>query len=104
MVALAIEDMALELGYTVVGLVSRMDTAFDLARKLDVDLAILDVCVDGKKTFPIADILQRREIPILFSTGYGRTAFPKEYLQSRILNKPYNQDALQHALAQLFMT
>jgi hypothetical protein len=38
---------------------------------LACDIAILDVNLNGQKTFPIAEALSRRGMPFVFATGYG---------------------------------
>ena len=38
---------------------------------------MLDVHLNGKTVFPFAAELEARDIPFLFATAYGRTAFRK---------------------------
>jgi CheY-like chemotaxis protein len=70
-IALLIEDMLTDLGHEVVGLAMRLPQAMELAATAIVDLAILDVNLDGRMSFPVADLLSARGVPFVFATGYG---------------------------------
>ena len=71
MVALLLEDMIADLGHRVVGPVGRLGKALDVANREAIDVAILDVNVDGKEVYPVAEALAARHIPFAFVTGYG---------------------------------
>src|SRR5262249_22272425 len=51
--------------------VTTVDDALAAAASADVDAAVLDVNLHGRKSFPAAEALARRRIPIVFSTGYA---------------------------------
>ena len=78
-IALLIEEMLEEFGCEVVASVARLAAACEIAGSVQVDLAILDVNLAGERVFPVADILRERQIPFLFSTGYGAIGLPAEY-------------------------
>ena len=73
-----LEDMLGELGCEVAAISTHLEQALQLARTLDIDLAILDINLRGTQSFPVADVLGVRSVPFLFATGYG----------ARILNRP----------------
>jgi CheY-like chemotaxis protein len=100
-IALMIEDMLLELGHQVVDLAMRLPQAADLASKADFDAAILDVNLDGRKSFPVADILAERGIPFAFATGYGATGIEPAYAGRPVITKPFLLDDLKAALEAL---
>ena len=88
-IAFMIEDMLADLGHEVVELAMRLSDALDAAERLDFDLAILDVNLDGHRSFPVADILIGRSIPFAFATGYGKLGFDEAYRDRPILAKPF---------------
>ncbi|WP_204127994.1 response regulator [Pseudomonas ogarae] len=98
-VALLIEEMLEEFGCEVVASVARLAAACEVAGSAQVDLAILDVNLAGERVFPVAEILQGRKIPFLFSTGYGASGLPAEYAGCPVLHKPFSQSELQQKIA-----
>jgi CheY-like chemotaxis protein len=99
LVALLLEDMLAELGHSVVGPVARFEKALEMARGEAIDLAILDVNINGKEAYPIAEALAARGIPFVFSTGYGK--LPAQYCDRPMLHKPFQQDDLQKLFAEV---
>ncbi|MBM2712751.1 response regulator [Mesorhizobium caraganae] len=94
-----IEDMLGELGGEVVESVAELAAACEAASRLDIDVAMLDVNLAGQLVFPAAAILQRRQIPVIFSTGYAPTSLPAEFSGNQVLNKPFALADLQKKLA-----
>jgi CheY-like chemotaxis protein len=78
-VALLLEEMLMELGHTVVGPVARLDIAVEMAQGEAFDVAILDVNLEGKEAFPVADAIGARGIPYVFATGYGNHGLRAPY-------------------------
>ncbi len=101
LVAMAVEDMLLELGHEVAGLASRLGPALALARESRFDAAMLDVNLAGEPSFPVADILIERSIPFLFATGYGRPGIDERYRGHPMHQKPFRPADLGAALAAL---
>ena len=98
LVAMNIEDMLLDLGHEVAGLASRLEPALSLAREAAFDLAVLDVNLAGKASFPVAAALAKRGIPFLFATGYGAQGITEEFRQAPVLQKPFRARELDAAL------
>lgn len=97
-IALMIEDMLAELGCEVAASVAQLQKATQVASTAIVDFAILDVNIGGKPIFPVAQILQKREIPIVFSTGYGAEGLPTEFSENPLITKPFTIEALHSAI------
>jgi CheY-like chemotaxis protein len=97
-VALMIEDMLERLGCEVVGSAARLHQAFELARTVRPQLAMLDVNVAGELVFPLASDLHANGVPIVFSTGYGASGIPPEFSRPVVLAKPFTADELRLAL------
>ncbi len=101
-IALSIEDMLVELGYDVIDLAMRLPQGLALARSAEFDLAILDVNLDGRMSFPIADILNDRGVPYLFITGYGSAGIDPAYQRNRvIIKKPFDLADLRSGINRL---
>ena len=73
LIIMMVEDALADLGCEVAGVASRFDDAVAKARKLAFDVAILDVNLNGLRTFPIAEIIQDRGIPFVFATVTAQT-------------------------------
>jgi CheY-like chemotaxis protein len=97
-IAMMIEDMLIDLGHEVVDLAMRLPQALDSAARVLVDFAILDVNLDGEKSFPVADLLTSRNIPYVFATGYGRAGVDERYHTAPILSKPFTARDLETAM------
>jgi two-component SAPR family response regulator len=100
LVALDIENMLEEMGCTVVASVPRLVKALDLAARLDLDLAVLDINLAGEVVYPLAFRLAERGIPFVFSTGYSTADLPIELRDRPILRKPVMPANLKRAVAQ----
>jgi len=100
MIAMLIEDMLCDLGHQVAALAMRLPQATEAARTIDADLAILDINLDGRKSFPVAQILRDRAIPVLFASGYGDKGLEAPFEQAKVLKKPFELRDLKSAIDQ----
>ena len=100
LVALLLEDMLAELGHIVVGPVARLSKAMEMAQREALDIAILDVNINGQDTYSVAEALAERGIPFVFATGYDRKRLRAPYCKAPVLQKPFLQRDLQKALAE----
>jgi len=99
MVALLLEGMRTELGHEVVGPVARLDKALEIAQQQKLDVALLDVNLNGKEIYPVAEALAPREIPFVFITGYGKNVVRAPYRDRPTLQKPLRRDDLRELFA-----
>lgn len=99
LVALHLEDLLTELGHRVVGSARRFNEALELARRSEIDFAVLDINLAGTQSFPIADVLRQRGIPFVFATGYGAEGLADRYRAETALPKPYDTAELAQAIA-----
>jgi CheY-like chemotaxis protein len=100
MIAMLIEDMLDEFGCQLVGPATNVPRALDLIGKEQVEVAVLDLNLDGQDTYAIADALQQKGVPFIFATGYGSAGLRKEYGNRPVLQKPFQIKDLETALAQ----
>lgn len=97
-IAMLVEDMLIDLGAVVIGPAGRLAQGKALAESEEVDLAILDVNVAGESVYPIVDVLARRGIRFIFSTGYGAGGIDPTWRERPVLQKPFSQAELEAAL------
>lgn len=101
-VLMLLEDMLSGMGHEVVASASNIEGASKLAREADVDLAILDVNLNGHPTYPLAETLTSRGIPFIFATGYGNSALKSEWRSAKILQKPFTESDLEKVIGTAF--
>jgi len=101
LIAMLVEDGLETLGYEVVGPVGTVDAALRIVEQTPFDLALLDINLGGKQSFPIAEALESRGIPYVFLTGYDRSSLPLAFQHRFGLQKPFRMSALQQALEKL---
>jgi CheY-like chemotaxis protein len=98
MIRMLLDGMLTDLGHTVAGEAGRIDEALALAGKAEFDIAILDVNLNGQPITPVVEVLIKRGLPFVFATGYGQRGVPEPYRTSPTLQKPFQTEALAHAL------
>ena len=99
MIAMLIEDMLEEFGCELVGPATNVPRALELIGREKVDVAVLDLNLDGKDTYAIADALRQKNVLFIFATGYGSTGMRPEYGDRPVLQKPFQAKDLEIAFA-----
>ena len=89
MVSLLIEDTLADEQCVVVGPFDTVQSALSAVRTQQIDAAILDVNLAGVRVYPVAEILDARNIPFLLLSGYGQGAGPQDRPYWRACNKPF---------------
>lgn len=97
-ILLLLEDMLASLGCHVVATASTLQAAIQTAAECEVDVAVLDINLAEQRVFPAAQLLRARNIPIVFCTGYGQSGIDPEWHACQVLEKPYLEDQLAHAI------
>lgn len=88
-------------GAEVIGPAALVSNALSLMEAHDrLDGAVMEVGLDGKFTYAVADALRRKQIPFVFITGYDAWAVSKAYADAPRFEKPVNTDDLATSLAQ----
>jgi CheY-like chemotaxis protein len=98
MIRMMVTDMLADLGHTVAAEAGELDEALRLAETIEFDIAILDVNVNGRTIEPVAEAVERRKRPVVFSTGYSVDALPEQFRSRPALQKPFRIDTLQNAI------
>ena len=98
LVLLNVEDILADLGCTSVTAAATVDQALDLIDANVFDAAMVDVNLDGRKSYPVADALAARGVPFVFATGYDETTIPARYAAVTRCEKPVDPQAIAKAL------
>lgn len=96
-VARMLDDLLSDRGVHVVGPAGTLASALALADSESFDCALLDVNLNGERSLPVAQVLQRRGIPYVLATGYI-AAECNDYPAALVLQKPYLPAQLMSAL------
>ena len=98
LVAMLLEDMLDEFGHEVAGVAGRLNDALEKARSLDFSCAVLDINLNGQRTYPIAEVLRARGIPFLFVSGYGAAGLEPGWEDAIVVQKPFQPQELLQAI------
>jgi CheY-like chemotaxis protein len=99
LVSILIEEALANLGFEVAAVADSLEEALAHAEAGNFDCAILDVHVQGKDVFPVAEALEARGLPFVFATGDGQSGVPDKYRGRPVLQKPFMVPELERALA-----
>ena len=88
-------------GWFVVGPAYDMDQAIDLAKREQIDVAVLDLNIRGEKSFAAMQVLRERNIPFVITSGYADWSMPEEWRDRPRLQKPYKLGQLVGTVAEL---
>ena len=99
MISMLLEDMVLDCGAEIVGPVAKFDDALELAHKAGFEVAVLDLNLNGTLSYPIAEVIRERGIPVIFATGYGADGLLDRFSDCPTLQKPFSQQDFAQAVA-----
>jgi PAS domain S-box-containing protein len=88
-------------GARVSGPVGTEKEAMELIERGHFDAALLDANLHGRSVDVIAATLNRRNVPFLFVTGYGKEGLPDAFKQTVTLPKPFSDRELIDAVVKL---
>jgi CheY-like chemotaxis protein len=87
------------LGAEIVGPAPTLEQALEFVRGTGgIDGAILDVNVQGKMVYPLAQELKDRGVPFVFATGYSDGAIPDRYADVPTFSKPVHAENVARGL------
>lgn len=98
LIGMLIEDMLGDIGCKCVDVAPSVEAALEALKSAAPDFAMLDINLNGKRSFPVADVLLTRKIPFVFLSGYGSRGLDEAYAGARILQKPFQLGDLETAL------
>jgi ActR/RegA family two-component response regulator len=102
MLAMDLARSLQERGAVVIGPVGTVTEAMTLAcREPTLAAAVLDINLGNERVFPVADVLDRRAIPFVFTTGYEGLVIPDRHQAVKRLEKPIDTEALVRYLSEI---
>jgi CheY-like chemotaxis protein len=100
------EDLRLgleKLGVEVMGPVATVAQALTLLQSgVSLDGAVLDVNLQGDYVFPVLDLLRKKRIPFVLTTGYDGWALPEAYVDAPRCEKPLDMRRLTKEMCEQF--
>lgn len=102
LISMILEELLEDLGATVVGPAATVAEALTHANATPApDCALLDINLRGEPSWPIADALLARQVPIAFASGYGKSGLEPRFQTAKVLSKPIDSTQLGDWLAQV---
>lgn len=102
LVMMSLEGLVEDMEWELVGPAETLADAERIASDCEADVALLDVNLNGERSFSAAELLMRRGIPVIFATGYDASlALPETLSDARLVTKPFRLDALEAELRSL---
>jgi len=99
LIALDAEQLLRDLGVNSVEIAATFKAAEKRANEGAFDLAVLDLNLNGELSLPIAELLRKRGIPVVFASGYELKNRPLSGFETDVyITKPYTGERLQKAL------
>jgi len=100
LIALDAEHNLETLGVRSVRVVNTLAAAAAIAEAGDVDVAILDLNINGEMSFEVAEMFRKKGIPIVFASGYElRNQIDPDLERATVhLRKPYTSESLKGAI------
>lgn len=97
--SLATTDLLESVGCVIVGPATYLTVALQLARSELLDAAVLDIDIAGEAVWPVAEELQRRNVPFLFLSSRRRQReLSQPFAAAQYAEKPLDRDRVLHAL------
>ena len=101
-IALDAEDIANRLGAASVTTAATVEGALEFIDAARPTVAMLDINLGDRDSYPIADRLAELGIPFIFATGYGEQAHPPiEHRGRLVVQKPYTLENVARAFDSL---
>ena len=100
LIALDAERNLEELGVKNIRVVNTLPAAAAIADAGDVDVAVLDLNINGEMSYEVAEMFRKKRIPIVFASGYElRNKIEPDLEDTAVhLRKPYTSESLKDAL------
>ncbi|MGY2905249.1 response regulator [Bradyrhizobium sp. URHC0002] len=98
LIRMMLAEIVEDLGHLVLSEAANIEKAMLLAETGCFDLALLDINLAGSPITPVVHILDRRNVPIIFVSGYTNQTMPAELRGRVLVEKPFSQDTLVSAI------
>ena len=98
LVAMLVEEYLADFGCVIAFSARRVGKALQALDGLEVDAAVLDMNVAGESVAPVAEALDRRNVPFIFASGYGVMGVDERWADRPVLQKPFSVKELRAAM------
>jgi CheY-like chemotaxis protein len=99
LIALDTESLLRELGAAAVETFTNAEAVLAWLASASPDVAVLDINRGGSSSFSVAEALQQRGAPFVFTTGYSEGFdVPETYRPVPVARKPYTRESLAQVL------
>lgn len=92
--ATEIVDLLADLGCKVIGPATTAAAVRHILDVESIDAAVVDINLNGVRTFEPATLLAERGVPFVFVSGYSEASVPAEFGAIRFLRKPVDPETL----------
>jgi DNA-binding response OmpR family regulator len=92
--AFAVEDLLIEAGFEIAGVVGRLPAALAMIESGACDAAIVDANLAGVSASPAASALTARGLPFIVLSGYSPEQQPGDFSAANFIQKPCRGDQL----------
>lgn len=103
LLAMDMEEFLTDRGYEIAGPYGRVGEALEAIQTMHVDGAVVDLNLHGEMSFPVIELLQARDVPVIVCSGYAELPELKQRLSGLpLLAKPWNPRKLCQLLDEAF--
>ena len=99
-IAMFLEVMLNDLGHDVAAVATTIDEALKLADSLDIDVAIIDLTLNGQSAIRVVERLHAKLTPLILASGGRRDDVDSRFSEVVWLQKPYRQIEVGRAIEQ----
>jgi DNA-binding response OmpR family regulator len=103
MIAMTLEDLLVEQGFEIAGVVGKLAKALALIESAACDAAIIDANLAGVSASPAASALSARGLPFVVMSGYSREQLHKDFPGAVFIQKPCRPDRIIQALSAILL-
>lgn len=105
LIAMDVMDELDAAGFVAIGPFAKTSQALDYCRRHTPDCAVLDVRLADGESFPLADLLAERNVPVVFHSGHASSkSLSERYPHGRVCPKPARSSAIATAVTELCRT
>lgn len=102
-IALSLEEMLVEAGFTIAAVVHNIDKALDVIESGVCDAAIIDANLAGVSASPAASALAKRGLPFIVLSGYSREQLQGDFPGAHFMQKPCRPAQLIQAVSTMVL-
>jgi CheY-like chemotaxis protein len=95
---LLVQDFLQGFGCKIVGVAGSTTEALGLIHAETIDVAVIDLKLEGEMAYPLADALKAADVPFVFATGVHADEIDGGYAHVPVVGKPFEEGELRGAL------